>query len=84
MLEIIEQRIKKLGDASEVSLADLGLSPCEVDKILQEKLGYERGEWDTNGWQGDNWISYSRPDRMPLSLYFCAWDFDIKFINLED
>lgn len=47
MLEIIEQRIKKLGDASEVSLADLGLSPCEVDKILQEKLGYERGEWDT-------------------------------------
>lgn len=84
MLDIIEQRIKKLGSASEVSLGDLGLSPCEVDKILQEKLGYERGEWDTNGWQGDNWISYSRPDRMPLSLYFCAWDFDIKFMNLED
>lgn len=84
MLEIIEQRIKKLVGVSEVSLTDLGLSPCEVDKILQEKLGYERGEWDTNGWQGDNWINYSRPDRMPLTLYFCAWDFDIKFINLED
>lgn len=81
MLDIIEQRIKKLVGVSEVSLTDLGLSPCEVDKILQEKLGYERGEWDTNGWQGDNWISYSRPDRI---FIFCAWDFDIKFMNLED
>lgn len=68
MLDIIEQRIKKLGSASEVSFTDLGLSPCEVDKTLQEKLGYERGEWDTNGWQGDNWISYSRPDRISLFL----------------
>lgn len=68
MLDIIEQRIKKLGSTSEVSLGDLGLSPCEMDKILQEKLGYERGEWDTNGWQGDNWISYSRPDRISLFL----------------
>lgn len=40
-MEIIEQRIKKLGSASEVSLTDLGLSPCEVDKTLQEKLGYK-------------------------------------------
>lgn len=76
-MDIIEQRIKKLGSASEVSLTDLGLSPCEVDKILQEKLGYEREEW----WQGDNWIRYSRPDRI---FIFCAWDFDIKFMNLED
>lgn len=67
-MDIIEQRIKKLGSASEVSLTDLGLSPCEVDKILQEKLGYERGEWNTNEWQGDNWISYSRPDRISLFL----------------
>ena len=68
MLDLIEQRIKKLGSASKVSLTDLELSPCEVDKILQEKLGYERGEWDTNGWQGDNWISYSRPDRISIFL----------------
>lgn len=46
-MDIIEQRIKKLGSTSEVSLTDLGLFPCEVDKILQEELGYERGEWDT-------------------------------------
>ena len=45
MLDIIEQRIKQLGSVSEVSLTDLGLAPCEVDKILQEKLDYERGEW---------------------------------------
>lgn len=76
-MDIIEQRIKRLGSANEVSLTDLGLSPCEVDKILQEKLGYEREEW----WQGDNWISYSRPDRI---FIFCAWDFNIKFMNLED
>lgn len=67
-MDIIEQRIKKLESASEVSLGDLGLSPCEVDKILQEKLGYEREEWDTNGWQGNNWIRYSRPDRISLFL----------------
>lgn len=67
-MDIIEQRIKKLENASEVSLTDLGLSPCEVDKILQERLGYEREEWDTNGWQGDNCISYSCPDRISLFL----------------
>lgn len=46
-MDIIEQRIKRLGSANEVSLTDLGLSPCEVDKTLQEKLGYGRREWDT-------------------------------------
>lgn len=44
-MDIIEQRIKRLGSTNEISLIDLGLSPCEMDKILQEKLGYERGEW---------------------------------------
>lgn len=46
-MDIIEQRIKRLGSANEVSFIDLGLSPCEIDKILQEKLEYEREEWDT-------------------------------------
>lgn len=67
-MDIIEQRIKRLGSTNEVSLIDLGLSLCEMDKIFQEKLGYEREDWDTNGWQGDNWISYSRPDRISLFL----------------
>lgn len=46
---MIEQKIQLLENEFEVSIKDLGLSPCEVDEILQEKLGYEREEWDTNG-----------------------------------
>ena len=83
-MDKIEQKIQQLENEFEVSIKDLGLSPYEVDEILQEKLGYEREEWDTNGWQGDNWINYSHLDRKPLTLHFCAWDFDIKLMNLED
>lgn len=83
-MDKIEQKIQQLESKFAVSIKDLGLSPYEVDKILQEELGYKREEWETNGWQGDNWINYSHISRKPLTLGFCAWDFDIKFMNLED
>ena len=67
----------------EVSYVGTGLNPCKIDDLLEE-LGYTRGDIDENGWEGEFWITYTKPNCYPLTLYYEAWDFDIKLRVEED
>ena len=63
-----------------VSYAGLGyLNPYKIDQILTE-LGYESQSADENGWEGDYWIRYTHGEDPIITLYYEAWDFDLKLI----
>lgn len=67
----------------EISYVGTGLNPCKINSLLEE-LGYIREDIDENGWQGDFWITYTKENCYPLTLYYKAWDFNIKLYVVED
>jgi len=54
-----EASIKAIEENREmpIDLTPLHLTNREVVDTLKE-LGYEEGEWDTNGWEQDTWIPF--------------------------
>ena len=74
----------RLEEEANISLTDLqpALNPCLTNDLMEE-LGFEQGDWDTNGWEGDNWIYYHQEGWPTIIFYFEAWDFDMA-IRLED
>lgn len=42
-----------------IDLTPLHLTNSEVVNTLKE-LGYEEGDWDTNGWEQDTWIPFHK------------------------
>ena len=67
----------------EFSLVGTGLNPCKTTKILEE-LGYTQGSFDTNGWEGETWITFTKDGDRSIVLYYEGWDFDIKLQAYED
>lgn len=41
-------------DEEELDLTDCGISPYQLCEFLKE-LGFERYDWDDNGWEMDYW-----------------------------
>lgn len=72
--EIIETRLNKIlnKEVENCSLSDLRLYPCEASEIL-ESLGYEEGEVDTNGWQGDSWLKFYSGNKWVFTLFYCGY-----------
>lgn len=67
----------------EFSLVGTGLSPCKTTEILNE-LGYKQSEFDSNGWEGETWITFTKEGSRSIILYYEGWDFDIKIQVYED
>ena len=53
-------------------------SPSEIDETLQE-LGWERLDFDSNGWQQDTWYWYSNPNYdFQLTMEYSGFYGDLK------
>ena len=53
------------------------LCPENVIDILN-LLGYEDYDYDTNGWEQDTWISFSKENEDTLILYCCGRTFEMN------
>lgn len=59
-----------------------GISPSMVDAYLKE-LGFTRDHMETNGWQWDYWIDYSKGDQKYM-VFGGGWDGKIQFSLAEN
>ncbi len=61
IIEQFENEIEKVlkGEFKETTSNGI-VSPHEVDRILKDTFGLVRGEFDSNGWDWDFWMNYSK------------------------
>ena len=58
-------------------------SPSEIDNALQE-LGWERLDFDSNGWQQDTWYWYAHPDYdFQLTMEYSGFYGDLKLYRRD-
>ena len=61
-----------------ISLAHLNIAPCHVDDLMEE-LGWERDDFESNGWQCDCWYYYSRPEvDYTIVMYYEGFTFNLE------
>lgn len=58
------------------------ITPEMVDEYMKS-IGWERGDLETNGWQWDWWMNYTKGDKM-YTACGCGWDGDFHFEEEED
>ncbi len=63
----MEEIINSIVNGHEYKVDLKGYSPDLVVRHLQ-LLGYEKGELETNGWQVDFWVSFTKDDYTTLEL----------------
>lgn len=64
-------------DINEFNLSGTGINYYTLGEILEE-LGYEKGDYDTNGWQLDIDITYTKDGCESLVIHGTAFVFEIK------
>ena len=58
-------------------------APSELDKILEEE-GWERLDFETNGWQQDTWYHYIHPDyNFQLTMEYSGFYGDLKLYRKD-
>ena len=58
-------------------------APSELDTILQED-GWERLDFDENGWQQDTWYWYAHPDYdFQLTMEYSGFYGDLKLYRRD-
>lgn len=58
-------------------------APSELDEILQED-GWERLDFDENGWQQDTWYWYAHPDYdFQLTMEYSGFYGDLKLYRRD-
>ena len=58
-------------------------APSELDEILQED-GWERLDFDENGWQQDTWYWYAHPDyNFQLTMEYSGFYGDLKLYRRD-
>lgn len=69
----------KAGYSEKIDLTKEDLCPENVISILN-LLGYEDYDYDTNGWEQDAWISFSKENEDTLMLYYCGSTFRMELM----
>lgn len=58
-------------------------SPSELDSFLEE-AGWERLDFETNGWQQDTWYHYSHPDYdFQLTMEYSGFYGDLRLYRRD-
>lgn len=85
MLEEESEKAIKMVISSEVDSIEISLCvPYDVD-VFMESLGYEKTDFDCNGWQWDYWITYQKDEYEPeYVLAGCGYHGGITFSLKED
>jgi hypothetical protein len=85
---ILETYIKNVFPKHQEFILDIreNLLPCppsEIDSALQE-LGWERLDFDSNGWQQDTWYWYSNPNYdFQLTMEYSGFYGDLKLYRRD-
>lgn len=71
-MEDFKKQVKKLldGDFDSFKTSDL-IAPDKADQVLKS-LGFEQKSFDSNGWQWDFWMEYSK-DGNTYTLAGSGW-----------
>ena len=68
----------------EIDLTKEDLCPGNVRKVLEE-LGYERYDWDENGWEQDTWYYFEHKETgKRLTLFWCGYTFSLNLMLTEN
>ena len=80
-----EKEIEKLESDSikAVDLTKEDLCPENVIDILN-LLDYEDYDYDTNGWEQDTWVSFSKENEDTLMLYYCGRTFKMELMLADE
>ena len=73
----------KVDDFIELDFTNQGLSPWQLVHLLEE-IGYERGETETNGWEMDFWIFFSKEGCKTIVIAGIGMTFELKLTTNED
>lgn len=75
-----ERKIEGLkAGVEKIDLTKEDLCPENVIDILN-LLDYEDYDYDTNGWEQDTWISFSKENEDTLMLYYCGRTFKMELM----
>lgn len=73
------QRMEKNPEAKEcLDFSNQGISPSQLKNILEDDLGFEEVDFDTNGWQWDFWITM-RKDGVGYAISGTGMTFEMIF-----
>lgn len=69
----------------KIDLVSTQLSLCNCDDALEE-LGYERGDCDINGWEGDMWWTFDHVTAPSITVTACGYtgSLEIMFTGIDD
>lgn len=66
-----------------IDLTSFDLCPSNVVDIL-ELLGWERSNFDSNGWEQDTWCDFAHPDyNFEVGFFYCGYTFQMYLFRKE-
>lgn len=70
---------------AKIDLVSTQLSMCNCHDALEE-LGYERGECDINGWEGEMWWTFEHTSAPGITINAEAYNggLDLMFTSIDD
>lgn len=79
MIKEFMEKVKKNPDTKEcIDFYNQGISPSQLKDILENDLGFEEVDFDTNGWQWDFWITM-RKDGVDYMIAGTGMTFEMVF-----
>lgn len=79
MIKRFMEKAKKVPDTKEcIDFYNQGISPSQLKDILENDLGFEEVDFDTNGWQWDFWITM-RKDGVDYMIAGTGMMFEMVF-----
>lgn len=66
-----------------VDLDVFNIGPAQCLSILAT-LGWEREEWDANGWEQDTWYYLYKENNSSLTLFYCGYTGEIRLYLEEE
>lgn len=65
---------------------DLNLFNITPDQVIQmlEHLGYEKTDWEYNGWEQDTWFYFSHPEHKELCFFYSGRYGSMNISLVED
>lgn len=79
MIKEFMEKMKKNPDTKEyIDFYNQGISPSQLKDILENDLGFEEVDFDTNGWQWDFWIT-TRKDGVDYMIAGTGMTFEMVF-----
>lgn len=66
------------------SFVEENVCPANIIQTLKA-LGWEKVDFESNGWEQDTWYYFSHPNYdFQITLFYCGYTFDIELYRTED